>query len=270
MYIKSPPLTPSTILDIQSTKDARNIALNKVGIKQLLHPVIIEDGTLPPQHTLAKFSMFVGLAPTVRGTHMSRFIEILNETETKLGVAHTPLLLNKIIHRLQAEHAYYEAQFPFFITKSAPVSGVKSLMDYQVTLSGKIESGKLVNQLSMVIPVTSLCPCSKQISDYGAHNQRSEITLKAVTNAQISIHALIQLVEKQASCELFSILKRNDEKWVTEKAYDNPKFVEDVVRDIAVQLGKLDSIEAYEIASENFESIHNHSAYALIRSGDVL
>jgi GTP cyclohydrolase I len=269
MYIKTPLPTP-TILDIQSSKDARNIALNKVGIKQLLHPAIIEDTPLPLQHTLAKFSMFVGLSASVRGTHMSRFIEILNETETTLGVSHTPILLAQILSRLQADSAYYEAKFPFFISKSAPISGAKSLMDYQVTLSGKVETGKLINQITIIVPVTSLCPCSKQISDYGAHNQRSEITVKAVTNGKISIHALIQLVESQASCDLFGILKRSDEKWVTERAYDNPKFVEDVVRDIAVQLEKLDSVLAYEIASENFESIHNHSAYALIRSGEII
>lgn len=262
--------TTQTILDIQNSADARNIALNKVGIKELLHPVMIEDGHLPFQHTLATFSMFVNLAATVRGTHMSRFVEILNETETKLGVSHTPALLQKIIDRLHAENAYYEARFPFFVTKSAPVSGAKSLMDYQVTLSGEIADGKLVNQITVVVPVTSLCPCSKQISEYGAHNQRSEITLKAVTNGNIGIHDLIKLIENQATCELYGILKRADEKWVTEKAYDNPKFVEDVVRDIAMHLEKLDAVLAYEVASENFESIHNHSAYALICSGEVI
>lgn len=264
------PLIPPTIADIQNTQDARNITLDKVGIKQLLHPVLIEDGDLPAQPTLAKFSMYVSLAATVRGTHMSRFVEILNETQTTLGVSHTPLMLQKIIERLNADNAYFEAHFPFFITKSAPVSGAKSLMDYQVTLSGKIEASKLINQITVVVPVTSLCPCSKQISEYGAHNQRAEITLKAVTNGQISIHALIQLIESQATCELFGILKRSDEKWVTEKAYNNPKFVEDVVRDIAMKLEELDSVLAYEIASENFESIHNHSAYALSRSGEVI
>ena len=261
----------SSISDVQSSADARNIALNKVGIKQLLHPIILEDGNMPPQHTLAKFSMFVNLAAHIRGTHMSRFVEILNEAEIiKLGVLHTPALLTKIINRLNATQAYYEAHFPFFMTKHAPVSGAKSLMDYQVTLSGKIESGKITNQISVIVPVTSLCPCSKEISDYGAHNQRSEITLKAVTDGTTTIHELIQLIEAQATCELYGILKRGDEKWVTEKAYDNPKFVEDVVRDIALQLAKMPSILAYEIASENFESIHNHSAYALISSGDVI
>jgi GTP cyclohydrolase I len=259
-----------TIQDIQSTEDARNIALNKVGIKQLLHPVMVEDADLPLQPTLAKFSMFVSLPATVRGTHMSRFVEILNETDTKLGVTHTPLILEKIISRLNAENAYFEASFPFFMTKSAPASGAKSLMNYQVTLSGKIESDILTNQITVIVPVTSLCPCSKQISDYGAHNQRSEITLKVVTNGKLSIEALIKLIESQATCELYAILKRSDEKWVTERAYDNPKFVEDVVRDIAMQLEKLDTVLAYEIASENFESIHNHSAYALSRSGDVI
>lgn len=267
--MKTTTFSPA-IADIQNSQDARNIALDKVGIKQLLHPVIIEDGDLPAQHTLAKFSMFVSLAATVRGTHMSRFVEILNETETKIGVSHTPILLQKITDRLNADNAYYEARFPFFINKSAPVSGAKSLMDYQVTLSGKIESGKLINQITVAVPVTSLCPCSKQISEYGAHNQRSEITLKVVTNGNIGIHDLIKLIENQATCELYGILKRADEKWVTEKAYDNPKFVEDVVRDIAMHLEKLDAVLAYEVASENFESIHNHSAYALISSGEVI
>lgn len=262
--------TNTTMLDVQNSADARNIALDKVGIRQLLHPVMVEDGHLPSQHTLATFSMFVNLAATVRGTHMSRFIEILNETDTKLGVSHTPALLQKIIERLHADNAFYEARFPFFVTKSAPVSGAKSLMDYQVTLSGKITQGKVINQITVVVPVTSLCPCSKQISEYGAHNQRSEITLKAVTDGNVDIHDLIQLIESQATCELYGILKRADEKWVTEKAYDNPKFVEDVVRDIAMKLEKLDAVLAYEIASENFESIHNHSAYALIRSGEVI
>ena len=262
--------SPTAMPDIQSSGDTRNIVLNKVGVKQLLHPILLEDADLPAQHTVAKFSMFVSLAANIRGTHMSRFVEILNETETKIGVEHTPILLHKILDRLEASTAYYEASFPMFMTKIAPVSGVKSLMDYQITLSGKISATECINQITLVVPVTSLCPCSKQISKYGAHNQRAEITLKVVTDGTLSIKALIQLVESHATCELYGILKRSDEKWVTERAYDNPKFVEDIVRDIATDLKNLRSVLAYEVASENFESIHNHSAYALSASGQVI
>ena len=252
------------ISDVQSYPDRRNICVNKVGVKNILHPLIVQDGDYPPQRSVAQISMFVNLPASVKGTHMSRFVEILNENETVLSVESMPQLLDMVVTRLQAEQGFISVSFPFFVEKAAPVSQVKGLLNYQVTLSCSLVSGRIINELQVVVPVTSLCPCSKEIADYGAHNQRSHVTVSARINGKLSIHALISLIEKEASCELFAILKRPDEKLVTEKAYDNPKFVEDVVRDVATQLDKVPVISAYRISSENFESIHNHSAYAEI------
>ena len=165
---------------------------------------------------------------------------------------------------LEADSGHLEMRFPYFINKTAPVSGVQSLLDYDVTLIGEIDKGVVNTRIKIVIPVTSLCPCSKSISEYGAHNQRSHVTVDAKTQGSIWIEDIVELVEAQASCELYALLKRPDEKYVTERAYDNPKFVEDMVRDIAQKLNENDNIRAYELESENFESIHNHSAYALI------
>ena len=167
--------------------------------------------------------------------------------------------------RLEADTGHIEMSFPYFINKAAPISGVKSLMDYQVTFAGEIRGGQDIMTIKVVVPVTSLCPCSKEISQYGAHNQRSHVTVTVRTNTFVWVEDMIDLVEKQASCELFGLLKRPDEKYVTERAYDNPKFVEDMVRDVAAALNKDDRIDAYVVESENFESIHNHSAYAMIK-----
>jgi GTP cyclohydrolase I len=169
-----------------------------------------------------------------------------------------------MVQRLEAESGYLEMRFPFFVEKAAPVSGVKSLMDYEVTLIAEIRDGVFTQTMKVVVPVTSLCPCSKKISAYGAHNQRSHLTLSARTNGQVWIEDLIRVAEEEASCEVYGLLKRPDEKYVTERAYDNPKFVEDAVRDVAARLNADPRIEAYVVEAENFESIHNHSAYALI------
>ena len=169
-----------------------------------------------------------------------------------------------MVERLEAQTGHIEMNFPYFINKSAPVSGVKSLLDYDVTFIGDICHGEISSTIKVVVPVTSLCPCSKKISDRGAHNQRSHVTVTARTNDLLWIEELVRLIEKQASCELYGLLKRPDEKYVTEKAYDNPKFVEDMVRDVAAALNAEPRIDYYVVESENFESIHNHSAYALI------
>jgi GTP cyclohydrolase I len=169
-----------------------------------------------------------------------------------------------MVERLEAESGYIEMSFPYFINKTAPISGVQSLMDYDVTLIGAIENGKYVHTTKVVVPVTSLCPCSKKISDYGAHNQRSHVTISARTNDFMWIEDIVAIAENQASCELYGLLKRPDEKYVTERAYDNPKFVEDMVRDVAAAIDREPRIDSYIVESENFESIHNHSAYALI------
>ena len=257
--------TPNTpIPDVQNSADTRQLAINKVGIKAIRHPIKVQDKTGGIQHTIAVFNMYVGLPHNFKGTHMSRFVEILNGHEREISVENFPTMLREMLEKLEAETGHIEMNFPYFINKAAPVSGVQSLMDYDVTFIGDISGDEISFSLKVVVPVTSLCPCSKKISDYGAHNQRSHVTITARTTERVWIEEIVQLVESEASCELFGLLKRPDEKYVTERAYDNPKFVEDMVRDVAARLNAESRIEAYVVESENFESIHNHSAYALI------
>ncbi|MDE1990466.1 MAG: GTP cyclohydrolase I FolE2 [Betaproteobacteria bacterium] len=256
---------PNPIPDIQSTPDTRQIAIDRVGIKGIRHPVRISDRELGgAQSTIATFNMYVHLPQHFKGTHMSRFVEILNREEREISVKSFGAILREMVERLEAPAGHIEMSFPYFINKAAPVSGVKSLIDYDVTFIGEISGGKQSFTMKVVIPVTSLCPCSKEISDYGAHNQRSHVTITARINAFVWVEEVIRIAEESASCELFGLLKRPDEKWVTERAYDNPKFVEDIVRDVAHRLDQDTRIDAYVVESENFESIHNHSAYALI------
>ena len=267
---KKPAAASDNIADVQSSKDKRQIAINKVGIKNIRHPVRIKDRSDSEQHTIATFNMYVNLPHHFKGTHMSRFVEILNSHEAELTVTSFRDMLFEMTERLEAESGHIEMNFPFFINKTAPVSGVKSLLDYNVTLIGEIHDGKPAIHIKVVVPVTSLCPCSKKISERGAHNQRSHVTVQARTNDFIWIEEIIDMVEQEASCELYGLLKRPDEKYVTEQAYDNPKFVEDMVRDVAVRLNSEERISAYVVESENFESIHNHSAYALIERDKIL
>lgn len=253
------------IADIQNTKDVRNIAINKVGIKSIRHPIMVADRQHGKQHTIAEFDMFVFLPQHFKGTHMSRFVEILNSHNKEITVDSFKDILQSTMTRLDAQSAYIEMRFPYFMNKAAPVSGVRSLLDYDVTFIGEVRQGGLYEQtVKVLIPVTSLCPCSKEISQYGAHNQRSHVTVTIKARKHIWFEELIEMVEAQASCELFGLLKRPDEKYVTERAYENPKFVEDMVRDIAAAFNGDDRIDAYIVEAENFESIHNHSAYALI------
>jgi GTP cyclohydrolase IB len=255
----------AAIPDVQSSADSRQLAINKVGIKSIRHPIKVLDKTGGVQHTIAVFNMYVGLPHDFKGTHMSRFVEILNCHEREISVESFESMLREMVQRLEAETGHLEMSFPYFINKKAPVSGVESLMDYDVTFIGEVGAGSSYRQTTkVVVPVTSLCPCSKKISERGAHNQRSHVTITATTNDFVWIEELVQLAEQQASCELYGLLKRPDEKLVTERAYDNPKFVEDIVRDIAGLLNADPRIDAYVVESENFESIHNHSAYALI------
>jgi GTP cyclohydrolase I len=218
--------------------------------------------------TIGNFTMTVTLPEHVKGTHMSRFIEILNDGPCEFNSGNFDRIINKVREKLESDTAHITLDFPFFRKKAAPSSGVESMMDYQVTLYGVLDKGESEVMMKVVVPVTSLCPCSKSISKYGAHNQRSHITIKAkVTKGKtLYIEDLIDLAERKASCELYAILKREDEKVVTERAYDNPAFVEDLVRDIAVELNNDERISYYRLESENFESIHNHSAYALIEN----
>lgn len=265
------PNSPNTpIPDVQNSVDTRQIAINKVGIKSIRHPVKVQDKSAGIQHTIAVFNMYVGLPHNFKGTHMSRFVEILNSHEREISVENFPVMLSDMVVKLEAETGHIEMNFPYFINKTAPVSGVQSLMDYDVTFIGDICNGKITTSVRVVVPVTSLCPCSKKISEYGAHNQRSHVTVTACTNDFVWIEEIVQLVEQEASCELFGLLKRPDEKYVTERAYDNPKFVEDMVRDVAARLNAESRVDAYIVESENFESIHNHSAYALIERDKTL
>jgi GTP cyclohydrolase I len=259
------PVTTEAIADIQGSADTRRLAIDKVGIKDIRHPVRVKDRSQGEQHTIAHFNMYVELPHNFKGTHMSRFVEILNNHEPEISVESFKDMLVEMSQRLEAQTGHIEMSFPYFVNKKAPVSGVQSLMDYQVSFIGEIKQNERTMNIKVVVPVTSLCPCSKGISDYGAHNQRSHVTVTVRTKDFVWIEELIDLVEAEASCELYGLLKRPDEKYVTERAYDNPKFVEDMVRDVAARLNKDDRIEAYVVESENFESIHNHSAYAMIR-----
>jgi GTP cyclohydrolase I len=255
---------PLAIPDVQSSEDRRKLAIDQVGIKAIRHPIRIAERSGGTQNTIAMFNMYVGLPHQFKGTHMSRFVEILNAHEREISVDTFKVMLDEMVERLEAQSGRIEMSFPYFITKAAPVSKVKSLMDYEVTFAGEIAKGEKCFRMKVVVPVTSLCPCSKRISDYGAHNQRSHVTITARTKGFVWIEELVGYAEKHASSELYGLLKRPDEKFVTERAYDNPRFVEDMVRDVAADLNRDKRIESYVVESENFESIHNHSAYALI------
>src|SRR3990170_8159780 len=252
------------IPDVQSAPDSRKLAIDQVGVKAIRHPMRIQERSGEAQHTIATFSMYVGLPHHFKGTHMSRFVEILSAHEREITVDSFQVMVQEMVAKLEAEEGVVEMTFPYFIEKSAPVSGVKSLMDYEVSFVSQILDGKQCFAMKVLVPVTSLCPCSKRISDYGAHNQRSHVTVTAHTGEFVWIEELVDLVEKQASSELYGLLQRPDEKHVTERAYDNPKFVEDMVRDVAALLNLDERITRFVVESENFESIHNHSAYALI------
>jgi len=253
----------SAIPDVQSTPDTRHIAIQRVGVKGVRYPIMIKTAS-GAQPSVGTWNMYVQLAEEQKGTHMSRFIALLEDNTQPFDVPVFTELMHKMLALLDADAGRVEVSFPYFINKTAPISGVQSLMDYEVGLIGEIKNSVLEITLKVLVPVTSLCPCSKKISAYGAHNQRSHITVHAVLNGDLVIEDLIAKIEAQASCELYGLLKRPDEKYVTERAYDNPKFVEDLVRDVAVMLNNEERVLAYTLEAENFESIHNHSAYALI------
>ncbi|MAS82390.1 MAG: GTP cyclohydrolase I FolE2 [Legionellales bacterium] len=262
--MNKPVTTTTEIPDTQNSLDTRHIAIDKVGIKDIKHPIVVSDRSGREQHTVANFNMYVNLPEEYKGTHMSRFVEILNHHEYEITVQSFKRMIEEMTERLNAQSGDIEMTFPYFVNKAAPVSGVKSLMDYEVSFIGQIKNAKPEVLVKVLVPVTSLCPCSKSISNYGAHNQRSHITACVRMDDFIWIEELIDVIEKVASCELYGLLKRPDEKYVTERAYDNPKFVEDIVRDVAVKFNEDERILGYTVESENFESIHNHSAYAML------
>jgi GTP cyclohydrolase I len=250
--------------DIQSLADERALAIQAVGVRGLRYPIAVEGGAAA---TIADFTLTVGLPAKARGTHMSRFVEFLETPRGPWSVAALPGLLDEMLHRLDAQGGAIEVRFPWFVSKQAPVSGVASLLDYDVAWRASRAAGHDTQvELTVAAPVTSLCPCSKKISDYGAHNQRSRVTVKATLGEPsadpVGMNELIRYAEEAASCEVFGLLKRPDEKWVTERAYDNPRFVEDLVREVALRLAADRRIAGWQVSAENFESIHNHSAWA--------
>lgn len=250
--------------DVQSSADQRNIAIQRVGVKSVTHPAMVQTADGRAQPTVATVDMYVMLPASEKGTHMSRFIEVLDRHDEPLSMDTLRQLFERMLLRLDADEGYLSVRFPYFVRKAAPVSGVQSLMDYTACCTIERKGGYTRYMQQVQVPVTSLCPCSKEISAYGAHNQRSQITIRAELIDALTIEEQIRLAERAASCELWGLLKRPDEKYVTETAYENPKFVEDLVRDIALELDAEPRVVAYTVESENFESIHNHSAYALI------
>ena len=252
------------MIDIQNQRDRRRVEINKVGVKNIEYPITVLDKRNKVQHTVGKVNMYVNLPHHFKGTHMSRFIEILNEYRGTINIKAISIILAKMKEKLNAESAYLEVEFPYFIEKRAPISGAKSLMGYTCQFLASLTNGYHSLIIGVTVPVTTLCPCSKEISKKGAHNQRSLVSVKVTFRKFFWIEDLIRMVENSASAAVFSLLKRSDEKFVTEKAYDNPMFVEDVVRNIALRLNTHPNITWFSVESENLESIHNHNAYACV------
>jgi GTP cyclohydrolase I len=249
--------------DVQAEPDFRHIAIDKVGVKDIRYPIVVLDRKNKTQHTVASINMYVDLPHQFKGTHMSRFVEILNEHRGEVTVKNFPQILEKMKVKFNATTAHLEVEFPYFVEKTAPVSKSKGLMEYRCRYLGVLgETRDFL--LEVTVPVSTLCPCSKEISERGAHNQRGVVKVAVRFTGFVWIEEIIGAVEKSASSPVYSLLKRVDEKFVTEQAYDNPMFVEDVVREVAINLGKIKKIKWCRVEAENWESIHNHSAYAFI------
>lgn len=251
--------------DMQKSRDDRNIAIDKVGVKDIRYPIVVMDKSKEHQQTVARINMYVDLPHHFKGTHMSRFIEILNQYHGQVSIDRMNTMLRDMKEHLEASCAHLELEFPYFIEKRAPASGALSLMEYQCRMQGSLaEDYDFV--LGVTVPMTSLCPCSREISERGAHNQRSAVTVEIRYTDHIWLEDLISWVEECGSAPVFALLKREDEKALTELAYDNPMFVEDVVRAVTQRLLTVPEVTWFKVACENFESIHNHSAYAMVES----
>jgi GTP cyclohydrolase I len=253
------------MIDVQNQADFRNINIDKVGVKNIRYPITVLDRENGRQHTVASINMYVNLPRKFKGTHMSRFIEILNDFHGHIDIREFSKVLEAMQQRLRAESAHLEVTFPYFIKKNSPVTGSPGQMEYGCRIIGALTANNGYDLILEVnVPITTVCPCSREISSYGAHNQRGLVRLAVRFKRFIWIEDLVRMVENAASCDVFSVLKRPDEKYVTERAYENPKFVEDVVRDIAAELKGDPNVLWFLVDVENFESIHNHSAYAYI------
>lgn len=255
--------------DIQNQKDIRQIPIDKVGVKNLKYPIAVKDKDNELQHTIATIAMTVDLPKEFKGTHMSRFVEILQCKDREIHVDSIDTILVEMQKRLKSKVSHIEIEFPYFKEKKAPSTGKPSLIDYVAKFHAVRNNNKKDFVLTVKVPVTTLCPCSKNISKYGAHNQRGEVTVSVRFQNTVWIEDIISVAESSASSELYSLLKREDEKFVTERAYENPVFVEDLVRNIVVKLKENKNIIWYSVEAENFESIHNHNAYAHIESHNV-
>jgi GTP cyclohydrolase IB len=253
------------MIDVQNRRDNRNIDIDRVGIKNLKYPIALRDRTRQLQHTVAQVNIYVDLPREFKGTHMSRFVEVLTRHHHEIDLRNIDAVLNEIKDKLKAKNAHLKLAFPYFIERQAPVSKQSAMLDYDCTIEAVANgSADIKPTITVKVPVTTLCPCSKEISERGAHNQRSIVTLSVRANQWVWLEELIELVESSASCEIYPLLKREDEKYVTEKAYDNPVFVEDVVRNITTKISSDKRIDWFSVESENQESIHNHNAYASI------
>lgn len=252
------------MIDIQNQKDFRKVDIKKVGVKNIKYPIVVLDRMRGTQPVSATINMYVNLPHHFKGTHMSRFVEVLNDFRGQINIKTFQSILETMRQKLRAESAHMEIEFPYFIKKTAPVSKAKSMMEYKCIFAGENNAVQTDFFVGVTVPVTTLCPCSKEISAFGAHNQRSMVTVKVRFKKFFWIEDLIKTIEDSASGEVYSLLKRVDEKYVTEKAYKNPRFVEDLVRGVAVRLNADDNFTWYSIEAENFESIHNHSAYAYV------
>jgi len=247
--------------DIQNQTDSRKVSIDKVGVKNIKYPIIVADKHNKCQPTIAEINLFVDLPHHYRGTHMSRFVEVLNQYHKENFIDNLEEILKEIKNRLKADAAYLELSFPYFIIKKAPVSKIASSVNYDCYFRASLKD-VFEFWIGVKVPVTTLCPCSKEISDYGAHNQRSIVSVWVHYTEFVWLEDLIELTEQSCSCDIYPLLKRVDEKYVTEKAYDNPMFVEDIVRELSIKLSKDSRIMHYDIEVESYESIHNHNAFA--------
>jgi len=255
--------------DVQSSVDTRAIPIARVGIRGVRHPMLVKAGDGSSQATIGQWELTVALPAQEKGTHMSRFVALLEQYRAQpLDPVLFCTMAREMLPLLQAQEGDITVSFPYFLHKTAPVSGVGSLLDYTLTWLARARGSAVELELTVLVPVTSLCPCSKAISQYGAHNQRSHVTVTVVVEdvETLRLDDLIRSIEQQGSSELWGLLKRSDEKYVTEYAYDHPKFVEDLVRDVANQVRRLPGLKRYCVQAENFESIHNHSAYAMVEA----
>jgi len=254
--------------DVQNQPDQRRIPIEKVGVKDIRYPIIVRDKVHETQSTVASINMYVNLPHEFKGTHMSRFIEVLNRRHGRITLDNFLGILDELKDELNAQAAHIEMEFPYFVEKGAPVSGEKSLMEYLCRYIGEINHQKKLFHVGITVPVTTLCPCSREMSERGAHNQRGRVTATLEFRKFFWIEDIIELIEASASAPVYALLKREDEKQVTEQAYDRPMFVEDLVREVTRRLRRDDNFTWFKVEAENFESIHNHSAYAMVEWGN--